>query len=196
MKISFALIAGALSQSTNSSVTSLPEQGIPEVAHTSDTLLSASNSSSISDLEVCEKGSWGTKCFSNCNCGGNACDKKSGKCEGDVGVCPPHYKGPRCDVPVCKDFCAGEGSLCVAPHRCVCVGHYTQGSYQLSDVKNKDGVPYTMYYCSSNRAAGLKGALSALVILIVSISLCACIQTNATGRDRRKQYEYIAETEQ
>merc|ERR1712210_417455 len=52
MKISFALIAGALSQSTNSSV----EQGITELPLASDSLLSASNSSSISDLEVCEKG--------------------------------------------------------------------------------------------------------------------------------------------
>merc|ERR1712037_324738 len=89
MKISFALIAGALSQSTNSSV----EQGITELPLASDSLLSASNSSSISDLEVCEKGTWGEKCFYNCNCGGNACDKETGVCEGDVGVCPPHYEG-------------------------------------------------------------------------------------------------------
>merc|ERR1712210_337649 len=52
MKISFALIAGALSQSTNSSV----EQGITELPLASDSLLSASNSSSISDLEFARKG--------------------------------------------------------------------------------------------------------------------------------------------
>lgn len=70
------------------------------MAHTSDLPLSATNSSSISDLEVCEKGTWGFKCFSNCNCGGNACDKKSGVCEGDVGVCPPHYKGTELQLSV------------------------------------------------------------------------------------------------
>ncbi|CAG5094414.1 Oidioi.mRNA.OKI2018_I69.XSR.g13536.t1.cds [Oikopleura dioica] len=203
MKISLALIASSFGQDLatagNSSATEAPVVSYTEAV----SLLNDGSNNGTSavlrngETEECVKGAWGKDCFNNCNCGENGCDKNTGVCDGDVGVCPDHYTGPRCDEPVCNDFCAGPGSICVAPHRCVCAGHYTQGSYKLSDVKDAStGEPYTMYYCSSNRGDGLKGAFASLLILIVSISLCAFVQTNATGRDRRKQYEYIAETEQ
>jgi len=97
------------------------------------------------------------------------CNKTTGKCPLVAGErCKAGWdeEDPTCQTPVCDKVNCGSDGFCVAPNKCVC----TQLSTQFTDDDGNVG-------CYHLRVAGLKGAGAALIVLIISVSACAGIQT-------------------
>merc|ERR1711953_117992 len=102
----------------------------------------------------------GAALLCGCCANGAPCDTKTGKC---TGGCIPGYTGDECTQPTCNDVSCDESSgHCYAPNQCVCAKNYAQNF-------NDGG-------CHSMRAAGLKGAFCALLVILTSITICGTIQ--------------------
>jgi len=102
----------------------------------------------------------GAALLCGCCAAGAPCDTKTGQCPGG---CIPGYTGADCTEPTCNDVsCSEDAGYCYGPNQCVCAKNYAQN-------ENDGG-------CHSMRAAGLKGAFSALVIIITAITICGTIQ--------------------
>lgn len=99
--------------------------------------------------------------------------KKLGPCNKSNGKCPKVGSGSncmegwsdedeKCQTPICDKVNCGSDGYCVGPNQCVCTA--------LSSSDGEGG-------CYHLRVRGLIGAGISLVVLIVSISACAIIQT-------------------
>lgn len=151
----------------------------------------------------CGQGHWDDKeemrlnntCRFICNCGFEkdsngeftsvplSCDPANGQCEDNS--CPDGFEGEKCQTPICAVDCGAEG-VCVHKHQCVCTNLYTRVTEQIMHDVHGDII---VHRCTNLRVDGLKGALCALVVLIVSISACACL--HSISQKRMKAYSYV-----
>jgi len=104
---------------------------------------------------------------------------KNAKCNYKTGICPDIANGqrcmkgwdssdPQCITPICENVNCGSDGVCIAPEQCVCTA--------LSASDGSGG-------CYHLRVRGLIGAGAALVVLIISISVCAIIQTATSKKN-------------
>lgn len=125
------------------------------------------------------------QCRFLCNCEGD-CDQSSGMCNVDDNQsCPKGYEGEKCQTPICAVDCGAEG-VCVKEHQCVCTNLYTKVTEKIVHDVHGDII---VHRCTNLRVDGLKGALCALVVLIISISACACL--HSVSQKRMKSYSYV-----
>jgi len=111
------------------------------------------------------------------------CDPTNGQCKDNS--CPDGFEGEKCQTPICAVDCGAEG-VCVHKHQCVCTNLYTRVTEQIVHDVHGDII---VHRCTNLRVDGLKGALCALVVLIVSISACACL--HSVSQKRMKAYSYV-----
>lgn len=153
-------------------------------------------SSSTEATVPCKPGYWGEHCFFLCSDGCNGenkeCRRYDGRCvegckkttnrtdnvhtheEGENGLCSE----ARCDE---IGGCGPEG-LCIAHNKCVCPKLYTA-------VKGEHKGMETMT-CKSLRLDGIKGGIAALLVMMLSISFCAAIQSYCS-KTKPRSYSYV-----
>lgn len=113
-------------------------------------------------------------------CRHKADQDKIAKCNWKDGTCPEITNGQRCmkgwdpadamcTTPLCETVNCGSDGVCIAPEKCVCTN--------LSASDGNGG-------CYHLRVRGLIGAGAALVVLIISISTCAIIQTATSKKTK------------
>lgn len=174
---------------------------LPKTTTTASAILpeALDSSSSASPTQYsCGKTHWDSnsaqiknnQCRFLCNCDeGVDCDETSGQCKQLNGLkCPKGYEGDKCQTPICAVNCGKEG-FCVHENQCVCTNLYTRVKEEIKHEVHGDII---VHRCASLRLDGLKGALYAIVVLIISISACACM--HVTSQKRLKAYSYVDET--
>ncbi|CBY10675.1 unnamed protein product [Oikopleura dioica] len=148
------------------------------------------------NLDSCESGYFGDDCTKLCgHCKEDRCGQNGECLEG----CENGWKTETgngnetvadCSVPICVANCDGPAgstrNFCVRPNECVC------GEKNWSKWK----VPQYGSVCYSLRSNGLKGAIFALVILILSIYTCHRVQTHLSKKrvlsSQIRGYERVA----
>jgi len=106
--------------------------------------------------------------------------QRPGPCDKRTGICPEVIDGTRCQAgwleddkscqtPICDKVNCGSDGFCVAPNQCVCTA--------LSTSDGEGG-------CYHLRVRGLIGAGAALLVLIISVSACAIIQTTFSKKNK------------
>lgn len=109
-------------------------------------------------------------CSEGCKGEGNLCESTGGKClEG----CNTELweNSDTCDVPKCFGSAGcSEGGKCVAPNTCICGESGAQVVAKKVDVDGVEGTD-----CVSLRKDGIMGAGIALIVMLVSISICGGI---------------------
>merc|ERR1711975_148295 len=128
----------------------------------------------------CDLKKWGENCENDCfNCV-DGCNDQNGVCRMDN--CAPGWTSendgyPTCTVPMCFGLkgCANNGK-CVAPNTCLCGAESGSNMIveQFGEYTNEHGESVEGTNCVNLRGfdRGLKGAVIAFAVLIVSISTC------------------------
>jgi len=141
-------------------------------------------------VSSCATGLYGKDCNNVCiGCKDNAGCNDEGVCND----CADGYKATN-DGP-CEPECFGKrgnagcdnGGECVAPNYCICgkSGAQVVGVYK-DDHTTQDGATVAGTQCISLRKDGIKGAFISLVIMVISIGFCGCIEVQRNKGKSRK----------
>ena len=119
--------------------------------------------------------------------GKRMCDPESGFCLQHEGIiCEINWRNQdeyhRCDIPMCfgQNHCH-YGGICVEPNYCICdkIGDPNivgiKGQYNHIGPNNEKTVVFDGIQCVSLRARGVKGALLATIVMMVSVFSCGYI---------------------
>lgn len=134
---------------------------------------------------TCPEGYFSTDdqtCNSACSdgCPNALCESDTGACT-DPSRCEAGWTNSGsdkndCAAPICFGGrpCA-EGGECVGPNMCICGKSGAQVVAKVGTFSSKDGADIAGTDCVSLRKDGIMGALVALIVMSVSITICGTI---------------------